>query len=486
MLKLVLLLSLTGQLAASDGAHALDHDVTTTRLDVADVDSTVEISRDRLTATFTGPDVRSVRSTVSISPESGWYYFEGQRLQGVGDYGIGVATRRAHLQQGPGADTQSIGLTSNGKVLVEGKVERLTQTESTEYYGIAVDYTGTSPVVHLLITDRDGHCQVIPGFELSDVFDDLFIVAFGRTDGDRASIKINAGDDLQNTPFHYPAHYEIFNLGYEGAEFLGSGWGTRNRYRGVEAVGQLTEVKFVLDADSGEGITLSDDGLAARYSIDKKMGVRANQGMIGEFRYWECSRLVRKEHFRGDGFGCGLIPEYARINPLPYRPRQPTVTVNSTRGVWQNLDIHVEYDRFNKYYGFAVDYRGDRPIIYVIIDEELVATLTMSDVFTPIYPLLYGNLQNHPKRETGAWVNRANFGGTTFYYDPQSILEDAGIDTTEFVAGWGEANRAEKRDRAIGRWQTLIEKFEMEAGLWIESVHWYASRIMVRLKQIRE
>jgi hypothetical protein len=160
--------------------------------------------------------------------------------------------------------------------------------------------------------------------------------------------------------------------------------------------------------------------------------VRANQGMIGEFRYWESHRELGEINM-----GQGVITEYGRIDPYPFNPEQPSMSVNSQNGVWQNLNVVGAYDTTRSTYGFAVDYRGARPIVHVIVGDEWVQTLTLNDVFTPLYPLLYATSATPG---TPDQYQTANFGALPFEQDVDGALQTAGIDSTGLVLGWGDVN----------------------------------------------
>lgn len=410
-------------------------------LNADDAHGTVLVGASGLGVTFTDSAMRSIRSTVAIAPRSGWYYFEGRRLTAKGSVGFGVASALASTDAGVAADGQSVGISTNGNVYFNGVVaQAYADAVDNEYYGVAVDYTGVTPVVYFVVQGADGYRAVLTPRPLPGVTGDLYIFVFGQAQTGAMQAMINAGDDPEGTPFHYPAHYEIFTAGYTGAEFLGNGWGQLHTYSGVESVEQQSEVRFTVDGNTGAGIQLSADGLSAAYDIDLKMGVRANQGMIGEFRYYEGIRLLDNIVKLGDGeglgFGYGLITGYGRINPYPFEPEQPSMSLNSVNGIWRNLNFITTFDTSTYYHGFAVDYRGARPVVHVIINDEVVHTMTLPDVFTPLYPLIYGNTQGQ-----GVFANAANFGATPFQYDPKAALERAGVDTQGFVSGWGDVNR---------------------------------------------
>lgn len=91
-----------------------------------------------------------------------------------------------------------------------------------------------------------------------------------------------------------------------------------------------------------------------------------------------------------------------------------------------------------EYYGFAVDYRGRHPIVYLVWDGAVAHTLELVDATVPIHPMLYGN----PTGAGAEWDIAVNFGGAPFHYDPAAALTAAGVDASALRTCWGEANAA--------------------------------------------
>ena len=412
-----------------------------TQLNSADKYITVGIDSTGLSATFTEVVARSVRGSQAISAGSGWFYIEARREVAQGDYGIGVASASAALDSAAGSDTNSMGLTTDGRVLYNGAVQQsYFQSSVNQFYGLAVDYTGSTPVIYPIVTGTDGFEQLLNPLALTNITSDLYVMAFGTgTSGSTAQISINAGDDPSNSPFNFPANYLMFNAGYAGAEFMGTGWGAVHTYNARPTVKQFNEVTLLADGTQGSGIVLSTDKLSAAYEFDEKMAIRANQGMIGEFRYFEAHRLldtlVRGSNY-SYGAGQGVTTQFGRLNPYPFDPEQPSMSLNSMIGIWRNLNFITDYDLSAYYYGFVVDYRAARPVVHVLLFDEVIHTMVLPDVFTPLHPMLYANTQGQ-----GVFTNRINFGATPFKFNPKAALERAGIDTSSFVSGWGDVNK---------------------------------------------
>lgn len=218
---------------------------------------------------------------------------------------------------------------------------------------------------------------------------------------------------------------------------------------GFEAHEDSVYFNFENDATS-HIISTSDDGYSVGYipGVDGKAAIRANQGMKGEFRYWEGQGL-----FDGD-LGYGFIDPNEDINDycctsFPVDPQDfsdPLVpgssmginTSGATNGIWQRLVFQENYTNNDSYIGLAVDYTADDPVVYVLGTAGIEATITLPtyDALEAIFPMFYGNL---PTERDAIALQRANFGQEPFFYDPVQVLTDAGVSNlAAFVPGWGK------------------------------------------------
>jgi Ca2+-binding RTX toxin-like protein len=193
---------------------------------------------------------------------------------------------------------------------------------------------------------------------------------------------------------------------------------------------QLDPVRLVINSDSGAGISLSPDGLSAHYTLNEKMAVRANQGNYGRFWYFEARRLSDASF----SLGTGLVVSKGSLNPLSFFTTQPSLEVNFLGSAWRDLVFQANTPSPAGYYGFAVDYRGEHPIVYVIVDNAVIYTVTLDHVWVPLYPMLYGN------SAPGPYDNVINFGATAFQFNPTTALTNAGVSTTGFQPYWGDSN----------------------------------------------
>lgn len=193
------------------------------------------------------------------------------------------------------------------------------------------------------------------------------------------------------------------------------------------------QVRLEQDAQSSAGAQLRPDGLAAQWFDNGKYGVRANQGMIGNYWYFELHRLGPPQNQGG-----GLMIKDGHLDPYLAVNVAPSCSVNYAASVWQDLISVAGYDTENtSYYGFAVDYRGRNPTVHVITTEgatpSVVHSMVLPDVTVPVYPILYGNPQDGSNYDA-----EVNFGASAFHYDPLSVLTGAGVDTNGLQVGWGQ------------------------------------------------
>lgn len=434
------------------------------RLSATDRDPAVTLSADRFGASFAGGGARGVRSEVAITSGSGWYYFEGRRESTLtGNYGFGVASASAPLNAAGGSTDQSVGVDTLGRIFYNGsQVATFTDPTINTYYGIAINYSGANPVVYVITecnpvrttsyNTPDGYACVAPppalftaggnGFPIrisapitmANVTGPLHALVYGDNVAAGFIATINGGGD-KTKPFNYPANFYMFNEGITGAEFMGTGFGPENTYAGRIIPEKLPRVFFEKSTPTlpvwkrtDPNIRLSADALSAAYDSPQKAAVRANQGMMGEFRYFEVNREIAPANF-----GQGLTTAHTQINPYCFSPEQPSMSLNSVGGMWRNLISRGPSENFsttNTHYGFAVDYRGARPIVRTIVGGAIVSTMTL-DTFVPLYPTIYGNPQG--ARAT----NTANFGAKPFVYNARTILQAAGVDVSQFQVGWG-------------------------------------------------
>ena len=201
---------------------------------------------------------------------------------------------------------------------------------------------------------------------------------------------------------------------------------------------QHSTVRLEADEQSGTGIVVSPDGLSARWEGVGKYGIRANQGLLDGFQYFEMRRLIAPANQGG-----GLVVRDGNLDPYGALDVPPSMSVNHSSSIWRDLISVEDYDvAGTEYYGFAVDYRGRHPIVYVITHDDTANrdvvshVMTLDNVTVPIYPMLYGN----PTSTTSGYDSSINFGATPFHYDPETILQAEGYNAVGLDVGWGDAN----------------------------------------------
>ena len=181
---------------------------------------------------------------------------------------------------------------------------------------------------------------------------------------------------------------------------------------------------------TGAGIVLDSTGRRARWVVADKMGVRANQGMIGSFQYFEVQRLGAPINQ-----GAGVVIGAGSLNPYRNIAVPPSLSINTSGGIWQNIMYLTFYDVSETTYGFAVDYRGLNPRVYVIMDNFVVYDYVMYDAFVPVYPMVYGNFSG---TAPGVFDIEIKFAAP-FSLNPASALTNHGVPAMDVAAlqvGW--------------------------------------------------
>ena len=207
----------------------------------------------------------------------------------------------------------------------------------------------------------------------------------------------------------------------------------------VEVTGSLPQAETVVlepDDFGGQGVELVNDGLAAHFTANGKYGIRANQGIYrGSFQYFEAHRA-----HAASNMGVGVIIGDGSLEPYSFEDVPWSCSMNTTGNTWRNLIDQTVWDgEANDQYGIAVDYRGEHPIVHFLIGTgntaRLESSLTLSDVWVPLYPMVYGNpLDDNPGPDF-----TVNFGATPFQFDPRPLVPGAGADP--FQLGWGPHRR---------------------------------------------
>ncbi len=205
----------------------------------------------------------------------------------------------------------------------------------------------------------------------------------------------------------------------------------------VEVTGTLPTVSTVqLEPDglSGAGIELDAAGLQAHFTGFNKYGIRANQGLLDGFQYFEVHRLGPVA-----SHGVGLVIENGNLNPYSTLDVPPSCSLNMFASFWHDLISVADFDTAaTEYYGLAVDYRGRHPLVYFITQNtagEPVFSfgLELDDVTVPIFPMVYGDPDGSPEPYDLA----INFGATPFHFDPAAVLSAEGVDVSELQVSWG-------------------------------------------------
>ena len=406
-------------------------------LNAADANTNIVLQPGALSFSVTeSSGLGAVRSDVSIAQGTGWHYYEGYRHADVGNFGFGVATAAASLTAAAGTDAQSVGVGANGDITFDGAVVMtLTSPEDIDEYGIAVDYSGTNPVVFVLARPAGGVYEVSSPITMTGITADLHIFAYGESQSGVVQQSINAGQNKRDFPFAYSARYILYRAGQTSAEFMREGWGSAYVYQPQSTIALEDTVTFVREGVTSPRVTMSRDGTEFGWTVPgERVALRANQSMIGEFRYWEAQFTGPV----GAATGYGLISPFGIITPYccvgtELTGAPPSLILNSSNIVWRNLVYQNAFTGNNNFFGFAVDYRGTRPTVYVIHDSNVVHTALLDDFIAPITPMMHGGATDVGPVP----VTHANFGQEPFRNDARQALIDAGVNVTQFVPGWG-------------------------------------------------
>ncbi len=198
----------------------------------------------------------------------------------------------------------------------------------------------------------------------------------------------------------------------------------------VQVSGELEQfetVRFIEEETTGEGIVIDDEGLRVRFTAFKKAGIRANQAIIDGFHYFEARR-------EGDSTaqGVGIVTPFGDLDPYAQRIVPWSCSAQVLGGLWRNFILTDEWSTGERDVGIAVDYRGEYPIVYFIVANEVALELHMEEITVPVHPMLYGQ----PPAFSG-WQWRGNFGETEFGNDPVAALTAHGVDASELQQSWG-------------------------------------------------
>jgi hypothetical protein len=234
----------------------------------------------------------------------------------------------------------------------------------------------------------------------------------------------------------------------------------------------VTLVKETGAYPTNSSISLSDDGLSVAFgngvnpACDARTGiyaspdfangacqkraVRASGGIKkGEFRYYEGRRLIAPANI---GFGyttaASAIDPYCCLVEInqPASPRTPpSMSVNAIGGTYVRLHNTGGYEdaASTSYYGFAVDYTGADPVVYVVT-TTLVGGMAVQRQFTPgfngadVVPFIYGH--TYLAETDTKHVASMNFGQAAFHYDIPALraqLTAYGADVSKFATGVG-------------------------------------------------
>ena len=209
---------------AHDGGSVSATGTGFTYLNDADRGADVFIESDRLSAEWRTLGTEGVRSTRSIAPGEGVFYYEARLPEPLNMLSIGVATAAAPLDQSASANDQSFGIDTSGGISVNGVWSENFESDNVDF-GFVLDYRAASPIVHVIALEN-GQPVIVRSQSLAAISKPLFIYMAGIRRTTETHVTINPGNDTTNAPFVYAPAKLLRAAGLvDTADTLVMGWG---------------------------------------------------------------------------------------------------------------------------------------------------------------------------------------------------------------------------------------------------------------------
>jgi hypothetical protein len=176
------------------------------RWSATDHDPLVFLSPDRLMVENRGEDRGGVRSDRAVQPGAGVFYFEAERLIPFpGEWGVGVGTANAAMDQQVGTSAQSLGINTYGRVNNAGATCNGSENfdPAQRHYGFVIDYRGATASVHVLLEGAAAHSPVVQRSCATALNAPLYMLYAGVRYAVGYQLELNAGSDLTNFPFYF-------------------------------------------------------------------------------------------------------------------------------------------------------------------------------------------------------------------------------------------------------------------------------------------
>jgi len=190
---------------------------------------------------------------------------------------------------------------------------------------------------------------------------------------------------------------------------------------------RFDSVEMVVDETTGDGIIVGTDGRHVRFTAFQKSAIRGNQGILDGFHYFEATRVGEIT-----AQGVGIVTPFGDLDPYTQAQVPWSCSAQVLGGVWRNFIRQGSWNTGRTDIGVAVDYRGDFPIVYFIMGDEVAFEIAMTEISVPVHPMVYGQ----PPSFSG-WQWELNFGESDFGNDARAALMDHGVDVSGFVESWG-------------------------------------------------
>jgi hypothetical protein len=138
----------------------------------------------------------------------------------------------------------------------------------------------------------------------------------------------------------------------------------------------------------------------------------------------------------------GVIVRDGALAPLNLVNIPWCATVFMTGFTTYNANSVANWNPLYDHYGFAVDYRGEHPIVHIIVGSasdpggaQLASTIVMKDVWTPVHPFVAGVWLSEDRAPDVTLNFGADKMNVPFLFTPLNVL---GPDRAGGIKpGWG-------------------------------------------------
>ncbi|MFT5152501.1 MAG: hypothetical protein ACI841_002499, partial [Planctomycetota bacterium] len=220
-------------------------------LNLSDMHDSITLTDDRLGVTHSGWKNCAVRDDLGVGPGEGFFYFEAQRMTDPGNFGYGLTTRDAPLDTFAGANEFGVGMNTLGSFWHQATWQG-SFTGDQDHFGIALDYRGSTPIVHFITSSSLGGLgELVQTLALPSITDRLYATVYGYRLTNDVQSRVNFGTDLDAQPFSFDAISILAATGIDGFDEIVLRWGPSPTMPGLSLSAQSLELVV------GESVTIS-------------------------------------------------------------------------------------------------------------------------------------------------------------------------------------------------------------------------------------